>query len=126
MTTIEGNTVSAIRRRAELQQLIIPLSAEIERLYLAKEDYFNKSIIPDPTILTPPQNKPNQMSDQPQSTIPNNMVALMQERNNLRSWLTKNRRNAELFSGPKQAELKQRILEKETRCAELTTLLKQK
>jgi len=120
MTTIEGNTVSAIRRRAELQQLIIPLSAEIERLYDAKEKYYNESIIPDKNILTMPQS-----AETPNPTTTTDRAALMLERNNIRSWLTKNKRNATLFTGPKQTELLQRIEEKTTRRNQLDTLLKQ-
>lgn len=115
LTSIEGNAVKAIRRRAEIQNLIIPLSAEIERLYEAKEKFYNESIVPTENILTMPD-KPKQPTT--------DRAALMLERNNIRCWLTKNKRNVTLFTGPKQADLLQRISEKTARRTELDTLLK--
>lgn len=124
MASIEGNDKDSVETRKELSDEIASLSARIEVLYKAKEDYFNLQILPSADELYPPElpdaskkNKAVVLPDTPDELKEFKkklQVSLCKDRNLLEFQAeTKQEQPSPMPEGPKRSKIEKRIVNKE-------------
>lgn len=124
MASIEGNDDDSVKTRKELSDEIATLSARIDLLYKAKEDFYNLQILPSEEELYPPEmpaadkkTKAVVLSDTPDKLKEFKkklQVSLCKDRNHLEFQAeTKQEQPSPMPQGPKRLKIEKRIANKE-------------
>lgn len=124
MASIEGNDKDSVETRKELSDEIATLSARIDLLYKAKEDFYNLQILPSADELYPPElpaadkktkavvlpGTPDELKEFKKKL----QVSLCKDRNQLEFQAeTKQEQPSPMPQGPKRLKIEKRIANKE-------------